>query len=187
MFATSILSKQRQTDTKQASVGHSHDVSSCSPIQNNVACFDGRSSIVGASSFWQSPIPSLQLRWAGAWRKEDGSLKSTTSNANYDSESWGGWIEPSWQISSEWETAVRYEWIKGDNTLNGIGASLLAKQSRLYPNLGAERGSLILAWRPEKSWLISLEGGLDNTSGSNNAYGAIRVVWQLSDLISGRW
>lgn len=186
-YASTLKTSQRKSDLAKTSHSHSHDSSGCSVIQENVACFKGRSHIAGASLTWQTPIESLQLRWAGAIRKEKGQLTSTASLVDYQANSWGGWIEPSWVITPQWEAALRYEWLKGNNTLKGAGASLLARQTRLSPNQGAERSSIIIGWRPEKSWLLTLEGGLEASAGKDNRYVALRAVWQMPKMISGHF
>ncbi|WP_052190849.1 hypothetical protein [Chitinibacter sp. ZOR0017] len=187
VFASRLSSTQRQSSAQQTSAGHSHDSSSCAPVKRNVVCYAGDTDLLGASLAWQSPWPALSIRAAGAWRQERGTLRSSTSEAAYDSRSWGGWLEPRWQFTPQWEIAARYEWLQGNNELRGYAAQLLAQQARLSPNEGGERYSLMLGWRPHRSTLIALEAGQEQHHGQDNRYLALRASWQLADLWHGSW
>lgn len=187
LFASRLTSTQRQSSALRTSAGHSHDSSSCAPIKNNVVCYAGDTDLLGGSLVWQSPWPALSLRAAGAWRQESGILRSTTSEAAYESRSWGGWFEPRWQFTPQWEIAARYEWLHGDNELRGFSATLLSQQALLSPNDGGERFSLMLGWRPHRSTLIALEAGQEQSNTRDNRYLAIRASWQWSNLLHSQW
>lgn len=169
------------------SSGHTHGVPNCEVSLIGLVCFDGRVNVIGGSLSWASHQWPVTLIAAALWRDEEGSLYSQNGNARYHGRTMGGWIDAVWDWREDWQVAARFEALSATQDLSGPGATLVATEAGLLPNWPARRFTAALAYRPDPAWRLSAEVGNERTSGNNNPFVMLRVVWTAPWLLSGQW
>ncbi len=169
------------------SPGHSHGVPNCANSLSGLVCFDGKVQVYGGSVAWAPHGLPLSITLAALLRNEQGSLYSQLGDARYRGQTLGGWLDVVWQVQPQWTLAGRFEALRATQDLEGPGASLVAAQARLIPNLPAYRAAAALAYSATSEWGFNIEIGAERNGGIDNPYVGARVVWWAPGLLSGRW
>lgn len=187
-FAAALQPKGRGTYAQNTgNPAHTHNVPDCSQSLAGLVCFDGDVQVYGASISWAPHDGPLTVTVAGLLRNEQGSLYSQSGDARYRAQTWGGWLDVAWALRGGWELAGRIEGVRAIQDLSGPGASLVAAEARLIPNLPASRAALALAYFPTPAWRLNVEAGADRNGSVTTGYVAARVVWWAPWLLSGTW
>jgi len=176
---------RRGTKITLAGADHSHDAADCDAALTQVACFGGRSQVLGASVRWLSHQLPLSASAAVLWHRDRGSLASRNGGGAYAGDTVGGWVEGVWTLHPQWELGVRLEHLRSRQTLVGAGASLVASELQLAAYRPANRQSLMLGWLPSDKVSVRLEVGRESVSGRHARYAALRAVVAMDDVVRG--
>lgn len=167
-------------------VGHQHRLPDCTESLRELVCFDGEVRLIGGSLQWTpAGAPDWRFVAAGLHRDEDGQLFGRNGDVAYRGRAWGGWLEAQWRWRPGWELAWRGEGLKARNTLEGPGASLLARDAGLLPDRGSWRQALALGWAPTPSLRLSAEAGRESLAGQAQTVLALRLRIALPELLHG--
>ncbi|WP_298432928.1 hypothetical protein [Ottowia sp.] len=176
---------RRGTKIILAGADHSHGAADCDAALTQVACFGGRSQVLGASVRWLSHQLPLSASAAVLWHRDRGSLASRNGGGAYAGDTVGGWVEGVWTLHSQWELGVRLEHLRSRQTLVGAGASLVASELQLAAYRPADRQSLMLGWLPSDKVSVRLEVGRESVSGRHARYASLRAVVAVDDVVRG--
>lgn len=179
---------QRAAALQSLQAGHSHNAPTCSDSLKGVVCFDGRSTVAASSLRWTpSAMPQLSLSAAGMWRSESGQLYSRDGDGHYTGQTRGWWADALWRFQPAWLAGVRAEGLDARQTLQGVGASLLAVQSGLSPNRPVQRQAVTLGWTVHTGLVLSGEVGQESSTDEAKGratFTALRLVWTPPDFVS---
>lgn len=165
-------------------VGHSHGLPDCSGSLREVICFDGTVRLLGGSLQWRpAALPGWRFAAAGLHREEDGDLFGRNGDTRYRGRAWGGWLETGWAAQDGWDLALRSEALNARNTVDGPGATLIARDAGLDGESRSWRHALMLGWTPAPGWQLSVEGARESVSGQAQTVLALRLRWTLPELL----
>lgn len=187
VFATHLEPERRATRAQGTSTGHSHNQPDCSASLRFLSCFDGSVDLAAASGRWQTPLPDVSIVASALLRKERGDLYSENGDVRYDGQTWGGWLDAVWQISSQFDAAVRLESLHASHALNGPGTTLVARDANLLPYDAARRGELSVGWTPYPKLMLRVSLGQEQIASTDTRYGALRLIWTPDQLLGGPW
>ncbi|HRK39294.1 MAG TPA: hypothetical protein PK347_12990 [Burkholderiaceae bacterium] len=190
------LKPEGRGSSVSATAGHSHTTPECNAALKDVACFNGRSTLAGASVVWvgaQSPVAWPVTLTASGWlRDERGSLESANGLGQYRAQNRGAWLQALWDVAPRWQTGVRLERAWTTQSLSGPGASLLASETGLSAYQPASRQAVMLALQLNPGVTLSAELGRERAAaaqglGSSNVnFGALRLVARTDWLSGGK-
>lgn len=186
-FATRIRARKRGAYVEQANSGHVHAAPECTTSLRGVVCMDGPVDLFGGSASWQTPLPGLTLTAAGVARREHGDLYSINGNTRYRGRVHGGWLDAAWQFHPKWMVAVRQEWLRARNAVDGPGALLVARDANLLPNTPSRRLAAMVGYQPHPDIKLSVEAGHEKVNGQDNHYVGLRLMWSASTATDIRW
>lgn len=188
LFAAHAEPEGRGAAAQSAAVsGHSHSVPDCRQSLQRVVCFDGRVELAGASLHWTGADERFSAAVAGLARQEHGALYSSSGDAAYRGTVAGAWAEAGWRWRPAWLLSARAERLVPRLSLQGVGASLVAREAGLADAAPVERLSLALAhdWRP--GLRLGIEASDERGSTGHRSQLGLRLVWQDPQLLQGRW
>lgn len=186
-FATRIRARGRGAYVQGSRNGHAHAAPACNTSLQEVVCMDGPVDLLGASAFWQTPLPGLSLTAAGVMRRERGDLYSMNGSTRYRGRIHGGWVEAAWQFRPHWEAAIRQEWLRARNALDGPGALLVARDAGLLPNTPSRRLAAMVGWQPHEAIRLAAEVGQERLDGRDNRFVGLRLLWTPGTLAERHW
>lgn len=165
--------------------GHLHNPPDCSAGLTQLVCFDGRSDVFGAALRWEPHDLDLVMSIAGLARHERGRLYSLSGGADYRATTNGFWADIAWQPAPQWTVAARLERLVPTNELNGVGASLLAREANLEGAGPVERGTLALLRQFAWGLQVSVEAGYESRAALDTSHVALRAIWWAPRLLGG--
>lgn len=167
-------------------VGHTHGVPDCSRSVLRLVCFDGDSQVLGTSLGWDSADGRWQASGAALWRRERGTLYTSSGSADYRGDTVGAWADLAWQWRPDWTLAARAERLTTRHGLTGPGASLVASAAGLSPAEPRHRLTLALGHQGLKPLSIWLEAGAEQMRGqATETHVLLRLLWQAPHQLEG--
>ncbi|MCW5653123.1 hypothetical protein [Hydrogenophaga sp.] len=168
--------------------GHSHTAPVCNAALVEVACFTGSTELTGGSVRWSGREASPSWPWtftAAGWLRQDrGSLESANGLARYDGRNQGGWLEAIWHVNPRWELGWRGESLGAHHALQGPGAAMLVRETRLDRYRSATRHALMLGYRPVAWASLHLEAGRESVAGTRAGFIALRLVMTTQHFLT---
>lgn len=165
--------------------GHLHNPPDCSAGLAQLVCFDGRSDVYGAALRWEQHDLDLTVSIAGLARHERGRLYSLSGEADYRATTNGMWADVAWQPAARWTVAARLERLVPTSELNGVGASLLAREANLEGAGPVERATVALLRQLPWGLQVAVEAGHEHRHALDTRHVALRVIWWAPRLLGG--
>lgn len=181
-FAMRLTPRGRGTYAAGTGAGHTHDQPDCQRSLVGVACFGGRSWVLGASVRWAPHDLPVALTLAGLTLDERGTLDSLGGSADYRGRTTGGWLDAVWSLAPHWQLGARAERLVARHRLTGPGASAVARDAGLTPNEPQRRLAGSLAWQPVDAVRLIAEAGVEQGSGPTLRWVGLRLVAQSTWL-----
>lgn len=181
-FVAQLKPQARGSRVFSANGAHTHAAPVCDASLNGVVCFDGRTRLSGISAQWAGRSLPVTLTGAMLWRDEQGSLASRNGLGQYDGRNRGEWLQGVWRVARDWETGVRVERLKADQSLVGAGASLVATEAG-FGNYAQLQRQTFMAGYSLSPWAdVRLEAGRDFSSAVSTRFVALRFIlnWDRS-------
>lgn len=176
-WATRLSIRQRGQQLTPTNGAHTHQVPGCQGDLSQLACFDGRAWLSGASLRW---APETQPWWiAAAWmsRREDGQLATTDGQGTLRSRTEGHWLDLGWRWHPTWTARLRWERAAPRHTLSGPGATLVAQQTGLNTPHASRRLASQLRWDAHPQLQLLGEIGRESRGADITRFAALRLVW----------
>jgi hypothetical protein len=187
-FAAALSPRGRGTPAASVTAGHTHAVPDCSRSLVGLVCFDGRSSLAGASLSWAPHGRPLQLQGSWLAQLERGQLYSANGDVAYRSLQQGGWGDVIVKLAPRWQTVLRAERVTTSQRLVGPGASLVSQDAGLAPNHAVQRQTLALGWTPSRSVALWAEAGREQAgAGAAQRWIGLRLALSNDQLWSLAW
>jgi hypothetical protein len=174
-------------------VGHVHGSLDCRDSLLQRVCFDGRSTVAGASLQWAPEQGPWAVQAATLLRHEQGSLYSTSGTADVRTKLQGGWVDAAWRARDDLGLTVRAERLIANNQLVGVGTLLLAESAGLMQAAPLSRLTAAVAWTPPLRWTgmdrltLSLEAGQERQGQARLNHAALRLVVRAPRLLGAAW
>ena len=163
---------------------HTHDTPDCTRTLVQLACFDGRATLVGASARWAPANSALALQGAWLLRDERGDLYTASGDTDYRGRTQGGWLDLQWQIQPAWRTGLRVERLSPRHTLSGPSATSVATQTGLATAASSSRSTAMLAWQAHPTLQLLAEAGTEHRGNEGTQrHAAIRMIWRASHAL----
>jgi len=169
------------------SEGHAHGALDCRDTLQQRVCFDGTVDLLGASLAWTPAASAWSVSAAVMSRHERGLLYSTSGAATSSTRIDGGWIDVAWRAAARWTLAARAERLVPENSLEGIGTSLLAREAGMVPTGPVERATLALLHDLTPSIRLAVEIGEERFEGGQARFASLRAIWRQPGWLSGTW
>lgn len=173
--------------TQAGSVGHAHGSLDCRVSLQQRVCFDGTSDILGASARWETEDAGWQFAAGALSRRERGALYTNAANTGYSGRLAGGWVDAVWQAAGRWTLAARLERLSPRHTLEGVGATTLARDAGLAGAATVERATVAGLYALPGGPQLALEAGTEHRADGRQRHVALRLLWQAPDLVGGAW
>jgi hypothetical protein len=186
-FGISVRPTARGSYSQNERAAHTHETPDCSRSLVGIVCFDGRSDVGGVSVIWPSPLPHVQLQAAGLLRRDRGQLYSLNGKANYRGTTGGGWVDAVWAFYPGWSAGLRWDTVRGVQTLDGDGALLVATDAGLLNNQAHQRWSASLVYQATAALKFSAEAGQELHGNEQQPFALLRLLWTPEPLIDFRW
>jgi hypothetical protein len=170
-----------------ATAVHSHDTPDCRLSTVNLVCFDGRSELIGASLSWDPHEQPWTLTFGGLRQREQGHLTSSLGQADVHSLTRGGWLDLQWQLAEPWIAGLRLEQAQARHRLSGPGASRVAGEAGLTPNVPVRRAAASLTWSAAPDWTLGAEAGSESSSLPSTRWIGLRAIWSRRDALRSDW
>lgn len=167
--------------------GHVHGSLDCRSSLQQRVCFDGRVDVLGASVQWEPEAGDWTFVLAGLARRERGALYSLSGDADYRGSTSGLWADAAWRPAPRWTLAGRAERLVPDSRVDGIGATLLAREAGLESGAPVERLTLGLAHEVTAGLEAGLEAGAERSAAGRVSFVALRLVWRGPGWLAGDW
>lgn len=178
-FVARLDARQRGTQLVASSGAHSHATPDCSAGLTQIACFDGRVLLGGASARWAPDELPWELQGAWILREERGNLATSNGQAETRSRYQGFWVDGVWRPSDSSYLGLRLETLSPSHRLEGPGAALVAADTGL-DGTGRSHGLAVAGgWQLHPQWRVAVEAGrrrLADTGSQNHV--AARLLWQ---------
>ncbi|MFM2065228.1 MAG: hypothetical protein RLZZ584_137 [Pseudomonadota bacterium] len=188
VFAAALSPHGRGTPAASVTAGHTHDVPDCSRSLVGLVCFDGRSTLAGASLSWAPHGQPLQLQGSWLAQLERGQLYSANGDVAYRGLQQGGWGDVIVKLAPRWQTVLRAERVTSSHRLVGPGAGLVSQDAGLAPNHAVQRQTLALGWTPRRSLALRAEAGREQTgAGAAQRWVGLRLALSNDSLWSLSW
>ena len=169
------------------SSGHVHGNLDCSQSLQQRVCFDGRVDVIGGSVQWQPEAGAWSFGLAGMAKRERGELYSLSGDADYRSTVSGFWADAVWRPAARWTLSGRAERLVPSNRLEGIGATLLAREAGLENATPVNRLTLAAAYGIAEGLQLGFETGTERSAAGRVSHVALRLVWLAPRLLGGAW
>lgn len=175
-FAMRLTPRGRGTYAVGTVAGHTHDQPDCHRSLVGIACFDGRSWVLGASVRWSPHDLPVALTLAGLTLDERGTLDSLSGSADYRGHTRGGWLDAVWTLAPAWQIGARAERLVAQHRLSGPGARGVASDAGLTPNEPQRRLAASVAWQPVEAARLIAEAGVEQGTGPTLRWVGLRLV-----------
>jgi hypothetical protein len=187
VFAASLAPRSRGIATASVAGSHTHDQPDCSASLVGVACFDGRTRLLGASASWDPHTLPWRVTIAALAQLDRGELYASGGRADYRGLTQGGWLDVVWQAAPRWSAIARLERSVAQHTLSGPGAGSVSDAAGLSGNQPARRASGAIEYAPANRWRLGLEVGTESGSLPANRWIGLRAAWSAPELLGGSW
>jgi hypothetical protein len=167
--------------------GHVHGSLDCRATLQQRVCFDGRVDLLGASLQWASDSEVWLLAAGALRRQEHGALYAAGGDADYHGRQTGGWLDVVWQAPGPWSLATRLERLSPRHTLQGVGASAVARDANLLGAAAVDRVTVAALRSLPGELQLALEAGQERRADGRVRHVALRLVWRAADLLGGAW
>ena len=174
----------RALDTSgMSSASHSHSQLRCERLANDRVCFDGHATLAALSASWRQPRGPLRVDGEFWIKRDRGELASLNGAPDYRGRVSGGWLQLGWQPAGAWQAALRYEHLVVGHDVDGVGASLVARQAGIADSdRRLSRIGLALCWRPVRWQRTTLELYRDRTLADSADVVLLRLQFDLAAL-----
>lgn len=160
---------------------HSHSAPDCGASLVQLACFDGTVTMAGASAAWSPDDGPWTVQGAWLWRQDQGSLSTSTASVQQRARYQGAWLDVVWAFRPDWQSALRIERLAPQHTLDGLSATLVARETGLIDSASSQRISAMVGWQWQPDLQLSAEASREQlgSAAPRNAV-ALRLRWQGS-------
>jgi hypothetical protein len=175
-FVAQLKTQSRGARLYSATGAHTHAAPVCDASLNGVVCLDGRSRLSGLSAQWEGRTLPVTVTGAVLWRNEQGSLASRNGLGQYDGRNRGEWLQGIWRFGPSWETGVRLERLKADQSLVGAGATMVASEAGFGNYSRLQRQTLMAGYQLSPWADVRLEAGRDASATVSTRFVALRLI-----------
>lgn len=186
-LAATLAPRARGIPSASSSAPHTHGQPDCRLSLAAVACFDGRSTVLGGSLVWDGHAQGWTVTVAGLLQRDRGTLVGQLGSADYRGTTSAGWLDLQRHLGQGWTLGLRAERASATHRLSGPGAGLVSADAGLDANRPIDRLASALTWAPGGGWQLGLEAGTERSALPATRWLGLRASWSTRDLLRRDW